>query len=70
MITPNWQHHSKKEQKRSLKPQALRQSRERLKFLLNKLNENDNHSHQLKKINANSQSTLDKEVNEVSRNLR
>jgi len=38
MITPNWQHHSKKQQKRSLKPQALRQSRERLKFLLNKLN--------------------------------
>lgn len=57
MITPNWQHHSKKEQKRSLKPQALRQSRERLKFLLNKLN-------------ANSQSILDKEANEVSRNLR
>ncbi len=57
MITPNWQHHSKKEQKRSLKPQALRQSRERLKFLLNK-------------INANSQSILDKEANEVSRNLR
>ena len=57
MITPNWQHHSKKEQKRSLKPQALRQSRERLKFLLNK-------------INANSQSLLDKEANEVSRNLR
>ena len=57
MITPNWQHHSKKEQKRSLKPQALRQSRERLKFLINKLN-------------ANSQSLLDKEANEVSRNLR
>jgi uncharacterized coiled-coil protein SlyX len=57
MITPNWQHHSKKEQKRSLKPQALRQSRERLKFLINK-------------INANSQSILDKEANEVSRNLR
>ena len=56
-VTPNWQHHSKKEQKRSLKPQALRQSRERLKFLINK-------------INANSQSLLDKEVNEVSRNLR
>ncbi len=57
MITPNWQHHSKKEQKRSLKPQALRQSRESLKFLLNK-------------INANSQSNLDKDANEVSRNLR
>jgi hypothetical protein len=24
MKVPNWQHHSKKEQKRSLKPQALR----------------------------------------------
>ena len=57
MKVPNWQHHSKKEQKRSLKPQALRQSRERLKFLINKLN-------------ANSQSLLDKEANEVSRNLR
>ena len=43
-VTPNWQHHSKKEQKRSLKPQALRQSKERLKFLLSKLNVNENHS--------------------------
>jgi len=25
MKVPNWQHHSKKEQKRHLKPQALRQ---------------------------------------------
>ena len=39
MNTPNWQHHSKKEKKRKLKPQALRQARKRrgqlLKSLLN-----------------------------------
>ena len=39
MNVPNWQHHSKKEQKRQLKPQALRQARKRrgqlLKCLLN-----------------------------------
>ena len=29
MTTPNWQHHSKKERKRTLKPQALRQARAR-----------------------------------------
>ena len=42
MNTPNWQHHSKKEKKRKLKPQALRSARERrrqlLKFLLNPAN--------------------------------
>ncbi len=27
---PNWMHHSKKEQKRKLKPQALRQAKARL----------------------------------------
>ena len=32
MTTPNWQHHSKKEQKRTLKPQALRRARRRLKM--------------------------------------
>ena len=31
MTTPNWQHHSKKDQKRRLKPQALRQAKARLK---------------------------------------
>jgi len=30
MKVPNWQHHSKKESKRTLKPQALRQARQRL----------------------------------------
>jgi hypothetical protein len=30
MNTPNWQHHSRKEQKRKLKPQALRQAKARL----------------------------------------
>lgn len=29
--TPNWKHHSKKEQKRTLKPQAMRQSKAKLK---------------------------------------
>ncbi len=42
MNTPNWQHHSKKEKKRKLKPQALRQARKRrgqlLKCLLNPVN--------------------------------
>jgi len=40
MTTPNWQHHSKKEKKRKLKPQALRAARERrrqlIKCLLNR----------------------------------
>jgi len=31
MNTPNWQHHSKKEQKRKLKPQAMRARREALR---------------------------------------
>jgi hypothetical protein len=30
MQVPNWRHHSKKEQKRKLKPQALRQAKARL----------------------------------------
>ena len=38
MIIPNWQHHSKKEQGRSLKPQALRSAKQRLKALKYKLN--------------------------------
>jgi len=33
MKVPNWQHHSKKEQKRHLKPQALRQARARRNHL-------------------------------------
>jgi hypothetical protein len=36
MTTPNWQHHSKKEQKRKLKPQALRQAKARRQALKNK----------------------------------
>jgi type II secretory pathway pseudopilin PulG len=31
MQVPNWQKHSKKEQKRHLKPQALRQAKARLR---------------------------------------
>jgi len=34
VTTPNWQHHSKKEKKRHLKPQALRQARKRRGQLL------------------------------------
>jgi hypothetical protein len=34
MTTPNWQHHSKKEKKRHLKPQALRQARARRRQLI------------------------------------
>ena len=35
--TPNWQHHSRKEQKRKLKPQALRARKAALKALKLKL---------------------------------
>jgi len=42
MRVPNWQHHSQKEKKRKLKPQALRSARERrrqlIKCLLNPAN--------------------------------
>jgi len=31
MNTPNWKHHSKKEQKRKLKPQAMRARKEALR---------------------------------------
>jgi len=31
MKIPNWQHHSKKEKKRTLRPQALRSAKERLR---------------------------------------
>jgi hypothetical protein len=34
MKVPNWQHHSKKEKKRKLKPQALRAARERRRQLI------------------------------------
>ena len=37
MTTPNWQHHSKKESKRKLKPQALRAARERRRQLIKRL---------------------------------
>jgi len=37
MTTPNWQHHSKKEKKRKLKPQALRSARERRRQLIKRL---------------------------------
>lgn len=37
MTTPNWQHHSNKEAKRTLKPQALRQAKKRRAALKAKL---------------------------------
>tara|TARA_B100000700_G_scaffold310455_1_gene391049 strand:- start:322 stop:501 length:180 start_codon:yes stop_codon:yes gene_type:complete len=37
MNTPNWQHHSKKDAKRKLKPQALRAARERRRQLIKRL---------------------------------
>ena len=37
MNTPNWQHHSKKDAKRKLKPQALRSARDRRRHLINRL---------------------------------
>ena len=38
MTTPNWQHNSGKNQKRKLKPQALRNRRKARSALINKLN--------------------------------
>jgi len=37
MTVPNWQHHSKKEKKRTLKPQALRAARKRRGQLIKRL---------------------------------
>ena len=37
MKVPNWQHHSKKEKKRTLKPQALRAARKRRGQLIKRL---------------------------------
>jgi len=37
MQVPNWKHHSKKEKKRKLKPQALRAAKERRRQLINRL---------------------------------
>ena len=37
MITPNWQHHSNKDAKRTLKPQALRDAKRRTKALIKQL---------------------------------
>ena len=41
MQVPNWQKHSKKDQKRKLKPQALRQAKARLKALKKRLQNGD-----------------------------
>ena len=37
MIVPNWQHHSNKEAKRTLKPQAVRDAKRRTKALIKHL---------------------------------
>ena len=39
--TPNWQHHSKKEAKRTLKPQALRAAKKRTKTFIKSLKQNE-----------------------------
>ena len=36
-VTPNWQHHSTKDAKRTLKPQALRDAKRRTKALIKHL---------------------------------
>ena len=36
-VTPNWQHHSKKDTPRTLKPQALRDAKRRTKALIKHL---------------------------------
>lgn len=41
MQVPNRHHHSKKEQKRKLKPQALRQAKARRQALKKRLNQRD-----------------------------
>ena len=41
MQVPNWQKHSRKEQKRKLKPQALRQAKARRQALKKRLNPRD-----------------------------
>ena len=40
MIESNWKFHGKKYNKRTLKPQAIRQSKAKLKALINKLKSN------------------------------
>ena len=42
MKVPNWQHHSNKEAKRKLKPQALRQARKRRNQLIKCLQKRPN----------------------------
>ena len=41
MQVPNWKHNSGKEQKRKLKPQALRQAKARRQALKNRLHQRD-----------------------------
>jgi len=41
MNVPNWQKHSKKQQKRKLKPQALRQAKARRQALKKRLQNGD-----------------------------
>ena len=36
-VVPNWQHHSKKQQGRTLKPQAVRDAKRRTKALIKHL---------------------------------
>jgi len=38
IVVPNWQHHSNKQQGRTLKPQAMRSAKKRVKALIKRLN--------------------------------
>ena len=38
IVVPNWQHHSKKQQGRTLKPQAMRSAKRRVKAFIKRLN--------------------------------
>jgi hypothetical protein len=44
MKIPNWQHHSKKDQKRRLKPQALRQAKARRQALKKRIQQGSQYS--------------------------
>ena len=41
MTTPNWQHNSGKDAKRTLKPQAMRSAKARTQALINKLSDSE-----------------------------
>ena len=46
MLVSNWRFHSQKYNKRTLKPQAMRQSRAKLRSLINKLHDSQSKQRQ------------------------